>query len=97
MIRMGGLVIMDNLSSHKTAQVRQVLREYGIRAKYLPPYSPDPDPIKNAFSNFKSMVKTAALKSIPDLWNSIGRLILKFRPAECPNYFRHCGYGIPYI
>ncbi|MFM7538809.1 MAG: IS630 family transposase [Planctomycetota bacterium] len=96
-IRTGDLVIMDNLSSHKTAQVRQALREKGIRVKYLPPYSPDLNPIENAFSKFKSMVRTAALRSIPDLWNSIGRLILKFRPAECANYLRHCGYGNPHI
>ncbi|MFM7111862.1 MAG: IS630 family transposase [Planctomycetota bacterium] len=96
-IRTGDLVIMDNLSSHKTAQVRQALREKGIRVKYLPPYSPDLNPIENAFSKFKSMIRTAALRSIPDLWNSIGRLILKFRPAECANYLRHCGYGNPDI
>lgn len=96
-IRSGDLVIMDNLSSHKTAQVRRALREKGIRVKFLPPYSPDLNPIENAFSKFKSMVRTAALRSIPDLWNSIGRLILKFRPAECANYIRHCGYGNPDI
>lgn len=91
--RPGDLVILDNLSSHKTAGVRAAFERCGIDYLYLPPYSPDLNPIENAFSKFKRLVRTAAERTVEGLWNAIGRLLDRFRPDECRNYFRHCGYA----
>jgi len=90
--RPGDLVILDNLSAHKTAGVRATFRRCAIDHLYLPPYSPDLNPIENAFAKLKRLVRTAAERTVEGLWRSIGRLIDQFRPAECRNYFRHCGY-----
>lgn len=91
--RTGDLVIMDNLSSHKTASVRATLTRCQISYLYLPPYSPDLNPIENAFSKLKRLVRTANERDIESLWKAIGRLIDNFHFTECCNYFRHCGYA----
>jgi transposase len=91
-VRPGDLVILDNLSSHKTAGVRAAFARHRIDYRYLPPYSPDLNPIENAFSKLKRLVRTAAERTVDGLWGAIGRLIDQFRPAECRNYIRHCGY-----
>jgi transposase len=91
--RPGDLVILDNLSSHKTAAVRTAFERCQIEHLYLPPYSPDLNPIENAFSKLKRLVRTAAERTVNGLWSAIGRLINQFRPQECRNYFRHCGYN----
>jgi len=90
--RPGDLVILDNLPAHKTAAVRDTFERCRIRYLYLPPYSPDFNPIENAFSKLKRLVRTAAERTVDGLWSAIGRLIDRFRPTECRNYFRHCGY-----
>lgn len=90
--RPGDLLILDNLSSHKTAGVQAALRRCGIAYRYLPPYSPDLNPIENAFSKLKRLVRAAAERTMDGLWNAVGRLIDQFRPTECANYFRHGGY-----
>jgi transposase len=90
--RAGDLVILDNLSSHKTAAVQATFQRCGIAYLYLPPYSPDLNPIENAFSKLKRLVRSAAERTVEGLWAAIGRLIDEFRPQECRNYFRHCGY-----
>ena len=92
-IRPGDLVVLDNLSSHKTAMVRKSLEDNGIRTRYLPPYSHDLNPIENAFSKLKALVKSAGQRTIAGLWRMVGQLLDRFSPAECSNYFRHCGYG----
>ncbi len=90
--RPGDLLIPDNLSSHKTAAVRAAFDRCGIAHLYLPAYSPDFNPIENAFSKFKRLVRGAAERTVEGLWASIGRLLDHFTPSECRNYLRHCGY-----
>lgn len=90
--RPGDLVILDNLSSHKTAGVRATFDRCRIDYLYLPPYSPDLNPIENAFSKLKRLLQTAAERTVEGLWSAIGRLIDCFPPSECRNYFQHCGY-----
>jgi transposase len=89
----GDVVIMDNLPAHKTALVRRALEAAGIRYIYLPPYSPDFNPIEKAFSKLKRLLRTAAERTVDGLWSAIGRLIDQFRPNECKNYFKSCGYA----
>jgi transposase len=90
--RRGDLVVLDNLSAHKTAAVRAAFERHGIDYRYLPPYSPDLNPIENAFSKLKRLVRSAAQRSVEGLWSALGHLIDQFSRAECRNYFRHCGY-----
>jgi len=92
-VRPGDLVILDNLSSHKTPAVRAAFARHHIRVLYLPPYSPDLNPIENAFSKLKRLARSAAERTVDGLWAAIGRLLDEFRPAECRNYLRHCGYA----
>lgn len=89
----GDIVIMDNLSSHKKAGVREAIEAASARLLYLPPYSPDLNPIENAFSKFKWLLKTAKERTVDALWNTCGQLIERFTERECRNYFRHCGYA----
>lgn len=91
-VRPGDLVILDNLSSHKTAAARAALGRHRIDCLYLPPYSPDLNPIENAFSKLKRLARSAAERTVDGLWRALGRLIDRFRPDECRNYLRHCGY-----
>ena len=88
----GDVVVMDNLSSHKGPQVRAMIEVAGARLFYLPPYSPDFNPIENAFSKLKALLRKTAARTIPSLWAAIGRLIDAFTPAECANYFAAAGY-----
>jgi transposase len=90
--RAGDVVILDNLRAHKTAGVQAAFARCEIEVRYLPAYSPDLNPIENAFSKLKRLVRSAAERTVEGLWAAIGRLIDQFRPAECRNYFRHCGY-----
>lgn len=88
----GDIVIMDNLSSHKRAGVRAALEAVGATLLYLPPYSPDFNPIELAFAKFKWLLKSAAERTVSDLWRRCGQLTDQFQEHECRNYFRHCGY-----
>ena len=90
--RPNDLVILDNLPAHKTAAVRAAFERHQINYLYLPPYSPDLNPIENAFSKLKRLVRSAAERTVEGLWNAIGRLIDQFSSRECENYIRHCGY-----
>ena len=92
-LRKGDVVIMDNLSSHKRQGVREAIESAGAELFYLPPYSPDLNPIELAFSKLKSMLCTAATRTVDELETTIGELIQRFTPQECNNYFRHCGYS----
>ena len=86
----GDIVIMDNLSAHKGCQVRDAIEAAGARLLYLPPYSPDFNPIENAFAKLKVLLRKAAERSV--VWHLIGKLIDAFSPQECANYFAAAGY-----
>ena len=87
----GDIVIMDNLPAHKPAAVRQAIEAAGARLRFLPPYSPDFNPIEMAFSKLKAFLKKIAARTIEDLWDAIGRGIDTFTPQECQNYFAAAG------
>ena len=91
-LRPGDIVVMDNLGSHKGAGVRAAIEAAGASLLYLPPYSPDFNPIENAFAKLKAMLRKAAARTVEGLWNNIGRIIDAFSPIECTNYFAAAGY-----
>ena len=91
-LRCGDVVIMDNLSSHKRASVRAMVEAAGATIMFLPPYSPDFNPIEKAFARLKAMLRKAAERTVVGLWGLIGQLVDIFQPAECANYFSSCGY-----
>lgn len=88
----GDILIMDNLTSHKVTGVREAVEARGARVLYLPPYSPDLNPIELVFSKFKWLLRSAQCRSVESLWETCGQLLDRFSPNECANYFRHCGY-----
>ena len=91
-LRPGDTVIMDNLGSHKGPGVRKAIEAAGARLLYLPPYSPDFNPIENAFAKLKALLRKAAERSIAGLWAAIGTAVSAFSPQECANYFTAAGY-----
>ena len=91
-LRPGDIVVMDYLSSHKRAAVRIVIEQAGASLRFLPPYSPDFNPIEKAFARLKAMLRKAAERTVSGLWDLIGKLVDLFRPTECANYFSSCGY-----
>lgn len=91
-LRAGDIVVMDNLSSHTGPGVRAAIENAGARLLYLPPYSPDFNPIENAFAKLKALLRKAAERTIGGLWDAIGRFIDLFTPDECANYFAAAGY-----
>jgi transposase len=88
----GDIVVMDNLGSHKGAGVRKAIEAVGATLLYLPPYSPDFNPIENAFSKLKALLRKAAERTVEGLWNRIGDLLKEFSPTECANFFAAAGY-----
>jgi transposase len=88
----GDIVVLDNLSSHKVAGVRQAIEEAGARLLYLPPYSPDFNPIEKFFAKLKALLRKAAKRSIDDLWKEIKQILDNIDPNECSNFFTSCGY-----
>ena len=88
----GDVVVMVNLSSHKGPIVRALIEKAGAILLYLPPYSPDFNPIENAFAKLKALLRKAAERTIEGLWKEIGRLLETFTPSECANYFAAAGY-----
>jgi transposase len=91
-LRPGDTVIMDNLGSHKGPGVRKAIEAAGARLLYLPPYSPDFNPIENAFAKLKALLRKAAERSIAGLWAAIGTAVSAFSPQECANYFTAAAY-----
>jgi transposase len=89
----GDVVVMDNLAAHKRAGVAAAVEAVGARVVYLPPYSPDLNPIEKAFSKLKARLRAAAERTVGRLWDLLGRLTDAFGPQECANYFRSCGYA----
>jgi transposase len=86
------VVIMDNLSSHKGPKDRQVIEAAGASPLYLPPYSPDFNPIENAFAKLKALLRKAAERTVAGLWAALGLFVDLFTQAECQNYFSAAGY-----
>ncbi len=92
-LKPGDIVVMDNLSSHKRVEVREAIEAAGCELRYLPPYSPDLNPIELAFAKLKSLLRKARKRTIGDLWTFLGHAVDLFSPQECLNYMRHCGYN----
>lgn len=88
----GDIVILDNLNAHKVAGVREAIEKAQAQLLYLPPYSPDFNPIELVFAKFKWLLRTAAERTVDALWQRCGELLDHFHEAECRNYFTHCGY-----
>ncbi len=88
----GDIVIMDNLPAHKSVAVRHAIEAAGAELRFLPPYSPDFNPIEMAFSKLKAFLKKTAARTIDDLWDAIAQGIDTFTPTECENYFAAAGY-----
>ena len=91
-LRPGDVLVMDNLSSHKVAGVREAVEAAGATLRYLPPYSPDLNPIEQVFAKLKALLRAAAARTVETLWSTIGGLLNRFPPAECARYLAHCGY-----
>jgi transposase len=91
-LREGDTVIMDNLPGHKGPRVRQLIEAAGAHLLYLPPYSPDFNPIENAFAKLKALLRQAAERTVEGLWIAIGKLIDLFSHNECRNFFTAAGY-----
>jgi transposase len=91
-LRRGDIVFMDNLRAHKVDGVREAIEAVGATVRYLPAYSPDLNPIEQAFSKLKEGLRKGAARTVKALWKLIGKLLKTFAPDECANYFRHAGY-----
>ena len=92
-LRPGGLVIIDNLRSHKGKEVRQAIRAAGARLIFLPKYSPDLNPIEQVFAKLKHLLRNAAARTIETLTAAVGELLGAFTAEECANYFTNSGYA----
>jgi transposase len=91
-LKVGDSVVMDNLSSHKVAGVKEAIASNGANVLYLPLYSPDLNSIEMVFSKLKSLLRKSKLRTMEELWNKLGELTDIFSPEKCKNYFKHAGY-----
>jgi transposase len=89
----GDIVVMDNLPAHKHVAVSRIIAAAGAELRYLPPYSPDLNPIEQAFAKLKAHLRKAQERSIDNLWPRIGKLLDRFQPSECANFFVNAGYA----
>jgi transposase len=89
----GDVVVMDNLGSHKGPAIRRTIRAAGAKLFYLPPYSPDLNPIEQVFAKLKHLMRKAAERTVEATWRRIGTLLETFTPTECANYIRNAGYA----
>jgi len=92
-LKPGDIVIMDNLPSHKVCGIRQTIEAVRARLIYLPPYSPDLNPIEQVFAKFKAALRKAAARTVTRLWQEIAKTLNTFSPRECAAYLKHCGYA----
>jgi transposase len=92
-LRPGDIVIIDNLGSHKGKAVRRLIRSVGAKLFFLPPYSPDLNPIEQVFAKLKTLLRKADRRTVEATWRHIGALLPEFSPNECANYFRNSGYA----
>ena len=90
----GDIVIADNLAAHKVDGVQAAIEAADATLRFLPPYSPDFNPIELCFAKLKAIVRTARCRSIDTLWPLLGACLSRFTPTECRNYVRHCGYAV---
>jgi transposase len=90
----GETVVMDNLSSHKGVRVRELIESAGARVLYLPPYSPDLNPIELAFSKLKQLMRSAAHRTMDALWSDTQRMLDEITASDADGFFRHCGYTL---
>lgn len=90
----GDIVVMDNLPAHKIAGVREAIEAADARLLYLPPYSPDLNPIEMAFSKLKALLRKAAERSLDGLWDAVAEALRAFTPTDCANFFAAAGYGL---
>ena len=91
-LRPGDTVVMDNLGSHKSQAVKNAIQDRGAHLLFLPPYSPDLNPIEKLFSKLKALLRAAAERTIDALWDRVGDILNQISQAECQNYIRHAGY-----
>ena len=91
-LRRGDVVILDNLPAHKISAVCEAVEATGAQLLFLPPYSPDFNPIENAFSKLKALLRKAAARTVDELWAAVASAIDTFTPTECANYFAAAGY-----
>jgi transposase len=89
----GDIVVMDNLPCHKVAGVQEAIGSRGAQLLYLPPYSPDLNPIEQAFAKLKALLRKVAERTRDGLWNAIGQILKLYSPDECRNLFRNSGYS----
>jgi transposase len=94
-LRPGDVVVLDNLRAHKVKGVREAIAAAGAEVLYLPPYSPDLNPIELAFAKLKALLRAAARRTVDALWQTIGHAIDAFTPTECARYLAHAGYVPP--
>ena len=92
-LKPGDIVIADNLPAHKVAGVKEIIEQAGATIVYLPPYSPDLNPIEQVFAKLKKLLRKAMARSYETLWRTIGKLLPPFAKQECQNYFTNSGYG----
>jgi transposase len=92
-LRAGDIVVMDNLPAHKVAGVGEAIESVGARVLYLPPYSPDLNPIEQMFAKLKALLRKAKERTVDDLWARIGTLLAEVSAQECANYFANAGYA----
>lgn len=93
-LRLGDVVIMDNLGSHKSKAVRRLIRAAGAKLIFLPKYSPDLNPIEQVFAKLKHLLRKAAARTVEAVCTAVGQLLGTFTADECANYFKHAGYGL---
>lgn len=93
-LRRGDIVVMDNLSSHKGRRVRELIESRGAALEFLPPYSPDLNPIEMVFSKIKQLLRSLACRTAGTLWESMQSVLDKVTPTDALNCFKHCGYTL---
>lgn len=91
-LKPGDMVICDNLPAHKVAEVEAIIEAHGATLKYLPPYSPDLNPIEQVFAKVKALLRQAAERTVDQLWQTLGKLLDEIQVEECRNYFKNAGY-----
>ena len=91
-LRKGDVVVMDNLPAHKGSGIHEAIKKAGASVLYLPPYSPDLNPIEQVFAKLKALLRKAGARTKDALWNTLGTLLAAFSPSECRNYLAHSGY-----
>jgi len=92
-LKPGDVVVLDNLSSHKDPRARRAIRAVGAHLLFLPPYSPDLNPIEMVFAKLKALFRKADMRTVEEAWRKIGSLLDLFKPDECAAYLRHAGYA----